>query len=115
MTPPRASPAAGAGQADRLRSDQQEGYGMGRRFVTATEIDDLVVSGRTVLEIDARTVVTDHARERARDRGVQIVEATAPAARPNLFLGYPTGDDPLRLGRWSVQQAADWYAAHPWP
>jgi hypothetical protein len=88
---------------------------MGRRFVTATEIDDLVASGRTIMQIDARTVVTDDAQERARDRGVQVVEVAAPAARPNPFLGYPTGDDPLRLGRWSRDRAADWYRAHPWP
>jgi hypothetical protein len=125
---------------------------MGRRFVTATEIDDLAASGRTILQIDDRTVLTDLARERARDRGIEIVTAEepvsaarapaepavsiatagsaasvtpphptmappllAPTPRANQFHGYPTGDDPLRVGRWSRDRAADWYRAKPWP
>ncbi len=38
----------------------------------------------------------------------------APSAGPNPFTGLPGEDDPLRVGRWSRVQAADWYAARPW-
>lgn len=47
---------------------------MGRRFVTAEDIDELAAAGRSRLEVDARTTLTDLARERAHDRGVAIVE-----------------------------------------
>ncbi len=58
---------------------------MGRRFITARDIDDLFDRGETELPIDATTVLTDLARERARERGVTVTAAgtgPAPAARP---------------------------------
>ncbi len=38
----------------------------------------------------------------------------APSFGPSPFTGFPGEDDPLRVGRWSRDQAADWYAARPW-
>lgn len=38
----------------------------------------------------------------------------APASGPSPFTGLPSEDDPMRVGRWSRVQAADWYAARPW-
>jgi pyruvate/2-oxoglutarate dehydrogenase complex dihydrolipoamide acyltransferase (E2) component len=66
---------------------------MGRRFITAHDIDDLVADGGRELRLDAGTRLTDLARERARDRGIAIVEsgtttvgaatrATAPTPTP---------------------------------
>lgn len=40
--------------------------------------------------------------------------AQSPAAGPNPFTGLPSQDDPLRVGRWTRDHAADWYAARPW-
>lgn len=110
---------------------------MARRFVTAADIEDVVAAGRSRLEISSDTVVTALARDLAEDRGVAIVElaeATAEAQRlpegpagppapmtatdgpppPNPFTNLPTGDDPLRVGRWSRDRAQDWYARQPW-
>ncbi|MFP4311951.1 MAG: hypothetical protein ACLFS9_08240 [Nitriliruptoraceae bacterium] len=47
---------------------------MGRRFITAQDIDDLIAEGHRELRVDATTRLTDLARERARDRGVTLVE-----------------------------------------
>lgn len=61
---------------------------MGRRFITAHDIDDLVAEGGRELRLDAQTRLTDLARERARDLGVTLVEVSGdagregPAARP---------------------------------
>jgi hypothetical protein len=37
-----------------------------------------------------------------------------PAAGPNPFTGLPSEDDPLRVGRWTRDRIADWYADRPW-
>jgi hypothetical protein len=37
-----------------------------------------------------------------------------PAAGPNPFTGLPSEDDPLRVGRWTRDRIADWYARQPW-
>ncbi len=47
---------------------------MGRRFITAHDIDDLVAEGRRELRLDEGTRLTDLARERARDHGVALIE-----------------------------------------
>ena len=46
---------------------------MGRRFITKVDIDELADRGEQTLEIDARTTVTDLAREHARQRDVRLV------------------------------------------
>lgn len=51
---------------------------MGRRFITARDIDDLLARGEQDLVVDASTVLTDLAREHARDRGVRVVTSEAP-------------------------------------
>ncbi len=51
---------------------------MGRRFITARDIDDLLARGEQELTVDDHTTLTDLAREHARDRGVRIVAAAAP-------------------------------------
>ena len=38
----------------------------------------------------------------------------APSFGPSPFTGLPSEDDPLRVGRWSRDQAADWYSSRPW-
>lgn len=43
-----------------------------RTFYTAHDIEDLVASGGTELEIDESTVVTDEAREKARKHGLKV-------------------------------------------
>jgi hypothetical protein len=49
------------------------------------------------------------------DSSVSLGSASqSPAAGPNPFTGLPSQDDPLRVGRWTREQAADWYAARPW-
>ena len=53
---------------------------MGRRFVTARDIDDLLAAGGSRLEVDADTVLTDLAREYARDRGVEVVRGASGGA-----------------------------------
>ncbi|MFU8839582.1 MAG: hypothetical protein ACNA8R_02540 [Nitriliruptoraceae bacterium] len=55
---------------------------MGRRFITARDVDDVVIEGRTELRIGAGDRLTDLARERARDRGIVIVEAGATSVGP---------------------------------
>ncbi len=58
---------------------------MGRRFITARDIDDLFDRGETELRVDAGTVLTDLARERTRERGITVTSPGAggpPAARP---------------------------------
>lgn len=45
---------------------------MPRRFITKTDIDDLVAQGQRMLEIDGDTTLTDLAAEHARTRGVTI-------------------------------------------
>lgn len=51
---------------------------MGRRFITARDIDDLLARGEQDLVVDASTVLTDLAREHARDRGVRVVTSEGP-------------------------------------
>jgi hypothetical protein len=55
---------------------------MGRRFITARDIDDLFDRGETELRVDATTVLTDLARERARERGLRVTAAGAGVAPP---------------------------------
>jgi len=45
---------------------------MSRRCLTKRDIDECVDAGVDVLEVDARTIVTDLARERAQERGVRL-------------------------------------------
>ncbi len=84
---------------------------MGRRFVTAEDIDELVAAGRSRLEVDERTTLTDLARERAHDRGVAIVEVERAPARPmphprSAAGGAPgAGDVPRRRLRAAVRAA----------
>ena len=40
--------------------------------------------------------------------------AQTPAAGHSPFTGLPNGDDPLRVGRWTRDQSADWHASKPW-
>jgi len=80
---------------------------MGRRFITARDIDDLFDRGERELRVDAATVLTDVARERARERGVTVTAAgagAAPAARPPSGSGAsdattsrPVGGDPAAV------------------
>lgn len=62
---------------------------MGRRFVTAEDIDELAAAGRFHLEVDARTTLTDLARERANDRGVAIVEVEQAAGAASARRSVP--------------------------
>ena len=57
---------------------------MSRRFVTKREIDDLADRGETVLEVDARTTVTDVAHDHAIRRGVKLVRVDHPTSSPSL-------------------------------
>lgn len=50
---------------------------MGKRFITAREVDDLLAAGKTEIEIDDNTVITDVGRERAIERGVRFVRTSA--------------------------------------
>ena len=61
---------------------------MGRRFITARDIDDLFDRGETELRVDATTVLTDLARERARERGLRVTSAGAGAG---AGAGAPSG------------------------
>jgi hypothetical protein len=73
---------------------------MGRRFITARDIDDLFDRGERELRIEATTVLTDVARERARERGVTVTAAsagTAPGDRPPSGSG-PSGATASRPG-----------------
>ncbi|SIQ58546.1 hypothetical protein SAMN05920897_11144 [Alkalispirochaeta americana] len=54
---------------------------MGKRFITARDIDELTERGETELCLDANTVVTDVARERARERGVSLRRGEGVAAQ----------------------------------
>ncbi len=38
----------------------------------------------------------------------------SPGAGPNPFTGLNSQDDPLRVGRWTRDRAADWYAERSW-
>ena len=64
---------------------------MGKKFLTAREIDEHADCGVKELEIDDTIVVTDIGQERARERGVRLVrvqKASIPAdhstTRPQL-------------------------------
>ncbi len=46
---------------------------MGKKFLTAREIDEHADRGVKEIEIDDTIVVTDIGQERARDRGVRLV------------------------------------------
>jgi hypothetical protein len=74
---------------------------MGRRFITARDIDDLFDRGETELRVEASTVLTDLARERARERGVTVTAGGAgsgPVARPSSA-GGASGATSTRPGR----------------
>ncbi len=65
---------------------------MGRRFITARDIDDLFDRGETELRVDATTVLTDLARERARERGLRVTPAGAGVvAGAGSGAGAPSG------------------------
>ncbi len=51
---------------------------MPKRFLTKRDIEDLAAAGTTQIELDAQTVVTDAARERARELGVRLVPGAGP-------------------------------------
>jgi hypothetical protein len=53
---------------------------MGRRFITARDVDDVVAAGRRELQLEAGDRLTDLARERARDRDVTVIEAGASSS-----------------------------------
>ena len=55
---------------------------MPRRFLTKRDIEDLAAAGTTRIELDAQTVVTDVARDRARELGVQLVPAAGTMPPP---------------------------------
>ena len=88
---------------------------MGRRFITARDIDDLFDRGERELRVDATTVLTDVARERARERGVTVTSTAAgpaPAARPPSGSGAsdatasrPGGGDPAAVRAHSAEVA----------
>ena len=49
------------------------------------------------------------------DSSVSLGSASqSPSAGPNPFTGLTSQDDPLRVGRWTRDRAADWYAERPW-
>jgi len=79
---------------------------MGRRFVTAEDIDELAAAGGSRLEVDARTTLTDLARERANDRGVAIVEVEhAPAPQRGARTPSGAGAIPRRQLRAALRAA----------
>lgn len=45
---------------------------MARRFITKRDIEDYARAGVKLLELDDNTVITDEARQRASDLGVQV-------------------------------------------
>ncbi|MCS7037994.1 MAG: hypothetical protein RMN24_03790 [Anaerolineae bacterium] len=53
---------------------------MPRRVLTQRDIEDLAAAGTTQIELDADTLVTALARDRARELGVRLLPATG--ARP---------------------------------
>lgn len=67
---------------------------MGRRFITAHDVDDLAASGSRELRLDAVTRLTDLARERARDHGITIVDAGAAPAAPDTRQAAPRASRP---------------------
>jgi hypothetical protein len=74
---------------------------MGRRFITARDIDDLFDRGETELRVEASTVLTDLARERARERGLAVTAGgtgPAPVAGPTS-VGGASGAASTRPGR----------------
>ncbi len=62
---------------------------MGRRFITSRDIDDLLARGEQELTVDAATVLTDLAREHARDRGVRVVTAHGPRVAEDVVAERP--------------------------
>ena len=62
---------------------------MGRRFITSRDIDDLLDRGEQELVVDASTVLTDLAREHARDRGVRVVTADGPRVAEDVVAERP--------------------------
>jgi hypothetical protein len=73
---------------------------VGRRFITKVDIDELADRGEQTLEIDARTTVTDLAREHARQRAVRLVrvddDGRSAAAREAPVSGAEAGADEVR-------------------
>ncbi len=62
---------------------------MGRRFITARDIDDLLARGEQELLVDDNTVLTDLAREHARDRGVRVVTGAGPRVAEDVVAERP--------------------------
>ena len=53
---------------------------MGKRFITARDVDELLAAGTTEIAIDDNTVITDVGRERAIERGMRLVRTHAGSA-----------------------------------
>lgn len=90
---------------------------MGRRFITARDVDDLISGGGGELRLDASDRLTDLARERARDRGIAIVQATggAPQAptRPASAAAPPAAQPPRSEPRPAAAASASASADDP--
>jgi hypothetical protein len=101
---------------------------MGRRFITARDVDDVVAAGRRELRLEAGDRLTDLARERARDRDVTVVEAGAsssgasgaapsggpgPASTPGPAPAGPAVPTPAPSGMPARASASDGTAARP--
>ncbi|POR02236.1 hypothetical protein AU468_06500 [Alkalispirochaeta sphaeroplastigenens] len=65
---------------------------MGKRFITARDIDDLIEQGQQEIHLDTDTVVTDAARERARERGLRLCRCGASSGEATPA---PSGTGPL--------------------
>lgn len=61
-----------------------------KRFITARDVDELLGQGQSELMVDMDTVVTDLGRERARERGLRIVEGASTGPGPSSHPS-PTG------------------------
>jgi hypothetical protein len=69
-----------------------------RRILTVTTIDDLLARGETQLELGPADIVTDLAREHARDRGLRLLPAGAgsPSATAPVPPAAPADPAPER-------------------
>lgn len=68
---------------------------MGKTFYSAEEIEALVARGQRELVVDEDTVLTQLARERARELGLKLVRGTsAPATARAAAAGSPAGRGP---------------------
>jgi hypothetical protein len=84
---------------------------MGRRFITARDVDDLLAAGGQELRLDPSDRLTDLARERAHDRGVAVVQATGtsqpPVSRPTSPAAPPPAQPPRDQPRPAASAATD--------